>query len=222
MSPEIFNKAVKWVKEKGMGEIYLHGGEASLHPLIKDFALQAKDEGIKTYMFTNYLIPESINDLDGVVDNIMISYYNQKDLPKQKDFESQLMLTTLVFKERFATMADLDRFIDEKSQLEMKMRFVTLNPATEWAAKNETVDYLEELFDNTNDEDILLWRGKVAIYYRDCLMKFNNKQIFKRNRWNMAIDGEIRNDFQNNHFYQEKKSEMPLEYYRNLRAQQRQ
>ncbi|MDR1360945.1 MAG: radical SAM protein [Rickettsiales bacterium] len=214
MTADNFAKALGYGKEYGLEKIYLHGGEPTLHPALKDFALQARAEGFKTIMFTNYLRPDIFYSLDGLVDEMIISNYNQKNLPNQKDFESKLVLSTVVSKNRFANLAELDKYIYKKEKLGMQLRFITMKPSTKWAANNAAVDYLEEMFDRTADSDIYTFRGKAALFYRDCIIKFNNKRILQFHSWNVTPDGEFREKYPRDHFYQPEVGAKPLSDWR--------
>ena len=195
MTKEVFLKGLEWAKNNGKKGIVLNGGEPTLHPDLQEFALLAKNYGLGVYLFTNYSFPDVVKklDLSGALDKITISYYNQKELPKQKDFKTNIWLSTLVWRNRFKSLDDFDRYIDSKRNLGLTLFFQTLKDGTEWARENKTVDFLEKIFDKTDDKG--LYNKKEAILYKNCIIKFNNKEAIDYPRHNMTMYGEIRNNF---------------------------
>ena len=201
MTKEVFIQGLLWAKSKGIKGIVLNGGEPCLAPKILEFATLAKEMGFRVSLFTNYSrgdIVDTVKKLDsyGVIDKITVSYYGQKNLPRQDDFKTELWLSTIVHKEHFKTRDDFDRYIDAKKGLGATLFFQTVKPnGTEWAEEHKTVDFLEDIFAKTKPEDHFLWNKKRAIMYRDCIIKFNNKNAINYLRYCMTLEGEIRTNF---------------------------
>ena len=198
MTEETFDGALKLAKRKGYSRILLFGGEPSLHPKLIHFAKKAKQNGFQIIMFTNFSRPGIIKELDSVLDaldNIIISYHDAKiSLPKQIEFNSKLTLSTLIYKGRFKTKEDLDKFIDDKKDLGLHLDFRTLMPATQWAADNQFVDFLEELYHKTPIENRSVFNGCETITYRNCMIKFNNKVYNFIPIANIDMDGKFHKD----------------------------
>lgn len=72
-----FKKAVSFAKENGLENFFLHGGEPTLHPNIVEFAKYAKEQGLTVKMFTNGIQYDILKSLDGIVDEIKISYRSE-------------------------------------------------------------------------------------------------------------------------------------------------
>jgi organic radical activating enzyme len=203
MTKDIFKRGVKWATEHEKYGIKLNGGEPTLHPLINDFAIFAKEQGLGTYLFTNYSRPEIIKEMDkcGSLDRIIISNYDQPNLPRQDDFKTKLSLSTLLWNGRFENRAEFEKFIDEKRNQFDKVFFETLRPATQWARDNQFVDWLEEIFAEANKYDISFRPSvdgsnkKRKIDYRGCEIKFNTESRATYQRHNLTMDGEIHAGF---------------------------
>ncbi|MDR2572052.1 MAG: radical SAM protein [Oscillospiraceae bacterium] len=197
MTNEVFNQGLEWAKKHKKTGIIFNGGEPTLHPNLIDFIILAKKFNFCTYLFTNYSQPDVVKKIDAskALDRITISNYDQLDLPTQKHFQTKLTLCTIIWSGRFNTKADFDRFIDENKDNYDSLFFQTLRPSTQWAKNNQFVDWLEELFDVTSDENMFLHNKKRAIIYRGCKIKFNNKETSSIQRHNMNLDGEIHDNY---------------------------
>ena len=75
-----------------------------MHPQVVEIAKMIKEEGFYSKIFTNYDFPEVIEQLDGTIDIIRISYYGPIQLPNQKDFKSKITLKIMLTKENFPTL----------------------------------------------------------------------------------------------------------------------
>jgi organic radical activating enzyme len=197
MTDEVFTNGLKWAAAYNKTGIIFNGGEPTLHPHIVEFAGQVKKSKLSTFIFTNYSRPDVVKKLDesGKMDRITISNYDQPNMPNQKDFKTPLTLGTIIWNGRFKTKEDFDRFIDLHQGRFDKLFFQTLRPANQWAKDNQTVDWLEELFVKTNEENIFLHNKKQAIEYRGCEIKFNGKETSSFIRHNMNLDGEIHDNY---------------------------
>ncbi len=81
---------------------------------------------LKLILTTNYSKPDIIKQLDGIIDNFNISFYNQNILPKQKDFKSDITLNVLLHKKQLNTKDELDNFIDKYKEYG-QLKFSTLS-----------------------------------------------------------------------------------------------
>jgi organic radical activating enzyme len=197
MTKQIFTKGLQWAKDNGKEGIVLNGGEPTLHPNLLEFAMLAKDYGLTVTLFTNYSFPNVVKELDssGGLDNLVISFYDQKNLPLKSNFRANYFLSTLIWNNRFKSKNELDNYIDSMLDLGAIMFFQNLKTKTTWAKENNSVDFIEELYAESSVKERILWNQKRAFLYRGCIIKFNDVELFWKPRDNMSIDGEIRDDF---------------------------
>ena len=142
-----FKKAVNFAKENGLTNFFLHGGEPTLHPDIVKFAEYAKENGLTVKMFSNGLRYDVLKSLDGIVDEIKISYRSEgiSFRFKQDEWKSKLYLGILVIEDEFPTEQKLLSFIDfatMKTNTEVYVN--TMNPVNQGSYANQYVSYLEE------------------------------------------------------------------------------
>ena len=107
-------RALDFACDLKVKDIFLTGGEPTNHPLIVEIARMVKDRGFNLVMTTNYENPFVMKCLDGIVDSFNVSYYGQKELPSQKDFKSDITLSTIIWQDRFPTQKDLDDLPNSK------------------------------------------------------------------------------------------------------------
>ena len=129
--------ALDYAEKLKVKDIFLTGGEPTKHPDI-------------------------MKKLDGIVDSFNVSYYDQKELPKQEDYRSDITLSTIIWQDRFPTQKDLDDFID-KYESKYYLKFSTLNSANEWCEERKYVDYLNNL---PNVQNSLVFEFYPAQIYR--------------------------------------------------------
>ena len=122
---ENYLKILDKAKENNIKEVLLLGGEPLLHPDIVWMCKTSKEYGFKTLITTNYAKPEVLKECDKYLDSINISYYDQKELPDQKDYKADISLSALIYKGRFDNKKDLDAFID-KYKDKFHLRLATL------------------------------------------------------------------------------------------------
>jgi organic radical activating enzyme len=168
--------ALKQGKGAGIKKIFIGGGEPTLHPQILEIAELVEQMGFYQSITTNYTLPDIVKSLDGIVNTIGISYYDQKKLPHQSDYHSELILKVLLHTGRF-TREQFDAFITRYKD-QFQLDFSTPIPANDWARKNGRVDWLADL---QIEKTEILERGSLSQYYRGC--RIDRKDI---------IAGEIR------------------------------
>lgn len=180
--------ALKKAKEHNLTEILLVGGEPTLHPNIVAIAKLVKTNGFKCILTTNYTKPDVIKQLDGIVDCFNISFYNQKRLPMQNDFISDITITTLIHKKQLNTKVQLDNFID-KYQNHGHLKFSTLTACNDWSERMQKVDYLDSL----EGEKSVLFDEIEGLTYRGCIIKRSEKIINNNSfqSYKFHVDGEI-------------------------------
>jgi organic radical activating enzyme len=185
---ENVNKALTKANEQGLKEILIVGGEPTLHPNIIEIAKMVKEFGFKSILTTNYTTPWIIKQLDGIVDCFNISYYNQRILPIQNDFISDITITTLIHKKQLPTKKQLDAFID-KYQNYGHLKFSTLSICNEWTKQMQKVEYLDLL----DAEKLILFDEIEGLKYRDCIIKRYDKLINNNSyqSYKFHVDGEI-------------------------------
>lgn len=188
ISLENVRNALRFAREHQIKDILLIGGEPTLHPAVEIIAAMVKDAGFRTIMTTNYTEPETVKSLDGVVDCFNVSFYNQPSLPKQADFKSDLTLHALIHDRQLATREELDRFIEAHRE-NGHLKFSTLLPCNEWAAKHQRVQYLDDL----ECEWVVLFNELLGQLYRGSTIKRYDRIINKRahQSFKAHVDGQI-------------------------------
>lgn len=181
-------KAINYAKKHNIKEILIVGGEPTLHPKIIEISKIIKDFGLKTILTSNYSKPEIIKQLDGIIDCFNISYYNQKILPKQENFKSDITINVLLHKKQLSTKEELDKFIDKYKNYG-QLKFSTLSICNNWTEKNQKLEYLDQL----NGKRILLFNEIEGILYRDCVIKRFDRVISTNSKQSIKfhVDGEI-------------------------------
>lgn len=182
-------KALDYAETLKVKDIFLTGGEPTKHPDIVEIAKRVKKRNFNLVMTTNYENPDVMKQLDGIVDSFNVSYYDQKELPDQKDYKSDITLSTIIWQERFLTQKDLDDFID-KFEKKYYLKFSTLNSANNWCVKRKFVDYLDNL---PNAEYVRVFEFYPAQIYRGhVIMRADLPHIENNVRpWKMFPNGEI-------------------------------
>lgn len=192
ISAENVDRALAFAKRSSVKDILLIGGEPTLHPNVVEIAKKVKLSGFRLIMTTNYTKPEIVKQLDGIVDCFNISFYNQRTLPKQSDFVSDLTLHTLIHDKQLATKDKLDEFIDSH-RCNGHLKFSTLETCNDWAKKHQNVGYIDYLEGETvllfNEIEGLIYRGAVIKRY-DRLVNPSAVQSFKAH-----VDGVISNSW---------------------------
>lgn len=193
LSKENFDKAIDFSVEKGLTTIFLHGGEPTVHPDIVEFAKLAKSNGFLVKMFTNGINYNRIKELDGILDEITISYRDDSSLAfKQAEWETPLTLQILVTESEFPTLASLKRFVTHAKKTGMNVRVNTLNPVNQYAYDNQCVSYLEEMFLNLPDDKIICASNKVMFDAGGFRVRMSNKSLNPGHiKYSMSPDGEI-------------------------------
>lgn len=196
LSDENFDKALAFAEEKGLTTIFLHGGEPTIHPNIVTFAKKAKQAGFLVKMFTNGIAKNTIRKLDGILDEIIVSYRGEQSLYNQKEWKTPLSLQVLVEQSKFPTFESLITFIEEKQKTGMKIRVHTLNPVNQYSYDNQYVTYLEEWFMQLPDNQIFCASNKVMLNYNGVGIRLTNKSLNPAHiKYSMSPDGEIRTNF---------------------------
>lgn len=181
-------KALQFAKGKGLKEILIVGGEPTLHPNIIEIAKIVKQHGFKSILTSNYTTPLIIKQLDGIVDCFNISFYNQKRLPMQCCFVSDITITTLIHRQQLNSKLLLDEFIDKYKNYG-HLKFSTLSICNEWTKQMQQVNYLDEL----EAEKILLFDEIEGLVYRNCIIKRYDKLINNNSyqSFKFHVSGEI-------------------------------
>lgn len=178
LSDENFDKALNFAREKGLTTIFLHGGEPSVHPHVVEFAKKAKDAGFLVKMFTNGIAKNRIKQLDGIMDDITISYRGKSSLSYiQSEWKTHLTLQILVTETEFPTLESLQQLIAEAKKTGMFVRINTLNPVNQYAYDNQYVSYLEKVFLELPDDQILCASNKVMFRIDGIGIRMSNKSL---------------------------------------------
>ena len=182
-------RAIKFAKENVIRTVALTGGEPTLHPKVIEIAKMFHESGIEVGIYTNFDFPERVKRLDGIVDQIFASYYGQ-EMPHQKDFSiSCITICTLLYKDCFKTLDDLDNFIDKYKQ-QADLRF------TAPVCVNDYVEeHIADFLDSIPSELILLPDGSRIQSYRGFVIKRpdlgNAFYADETITWKMRPDGKI-------------------------------
>lgn len=190
-------KALEKAKELKLKDILIIGGEPTLHPNIVEIAHLIKSYGFRSIMTTNYTKPYIVKSLDGIVDCFNISFYNQPELPNQKDFESDITITALIHKKHLNTRMELDAFIT-KYKKHGHVKLSTLSICNDWTNLNQKVNYLDAL----NGEKFTIFGELEGLNYRGIIIKRNDKQIGINSyqSYKFHVDGEISQSWERNNF----------------------
>lgn len=185
-------KALNFAKDKNIKDILLVGGEPTLHPNIVEIAELVKAKGFRCILTTNYCRPDIVKKLDGIVDCFNISYYDQLELPKQKDYKSDLTLSVLLWKNRFSPK-EFERFIDEHKE-DMHLKFSTLTICNEWTRERQYVEWLDDL---PFECSTILFDEIVGQIYKGCIIKRYDKVINTNavQSYKCHVDGTISQDW---------------------------
>lgn len=210
LSTENFEKALLFAREKGLTTIFLHGGEPTVHPNLVEFAQKAKDSGFLVKMFTNGIAKKRIEKLDGILDELIISYRGDYSLTyKQADWKSPLTLQVLVTESEYPTLEDLISFLKEAQKTGMSVRVNTLNPVNQYSYNNQYVSYLEEMFLQLPDEQILCASNKAVIRIDGFGIRMSNKSLNPSHlKYSMTPYGEIQSNFERHFEEIEKNAKM--------------
>lgn len=193
ISLEDVEKGLDYAEMLQVQDIFLTGGEPTMHPDIIEIAKRVKKRNFNLVMTTNYENPEVMKQLDGIVDSFNVSYYNQEFLPNQKDFQSDITLSTIIWQERFPALEDFDKFID-KYEKEYYLKFSTLNSANDWCLERKTVDYLDSLPNALNVRTFEFYPAQ--IYRGHVIMRADLPHIENDVRpWKIFPNGEISNSW---------------------------
>ncbi|MCI8640391.1 MAG: radical SAM protein [Clostridia bacterium] len=189
-------KAIEFCKKEDIKTIALTGGEPTLHPNILEIAKMFRSNGFEVAIYTNYDFSEKVKKLDGIVNRIFFSYYGQ-EMPRQANFEnSQIIITTLLLKNYFKTIADLDDFIYKYRQMACLLFTVPVNVND--YCEEQTCEFLEEISKGSY-LPLILPDGTIMQLYNGCLIKRTDlpKAFIQLDTYSykMRLDGEI------SHFY---------------------
>ena len=144
-------------------------------------------------MFTNGINFNRVKELDGIVDDITISYRDSSSLRyKQSEWETRLTLQILVTETDFPTLASLKSFVASAKETGMNVRVNTLNPVNQYAYDNQCVSYLEKMFLNLPDEEIVCASNKVMFDAGGFRVRMSNKSLNPGHiKYSMNPNGEI-------------------------------
>lgn len=184
--------ACQVAKEHDLKEILIVGGEPTMHPKLFEICKLIKSYGFKLILTTNYTKPHVIDGLDGIVDSFNISFYNQKKLPMQKDFKSDITITALIHKQHLSNRYELHDFI-YKYKKHGHLKFSTLTVVNEWSRKMQSVPYLDTL----GAKKIKLFDEIEGLKYMGCIIKRYDKVINDNAHQSLKfhVDGEISNSW---------------------------
>lgn len=200
LSFENFKKAVEFAKNHGLYNFFLHGGEPTLHPNIVSFAQYAKNAGLTVKMFSNGMNYNVLKELDGIVDEIKISYRGELSLRFiQSEWETKLYLGILATETDFPTEEDLLSFVHHAHDLTgMEVYVNTMNPVNQGSYDNQMVSYLEERFLTLPESEIFSSYHKAGFYLPDgTRVRMGNKSMKPNHpKYSMSPDGEIHDHFE--------------------------
>lgn len=191
ITKENYIKILDKAKENNIKEVCILGGEPLLHPDIVWLCKKSKEYGFNTVMTTNYANPEVLKQCDKYLDSINISYYNQKELPDQKDYTADISLSALMYKGRLDNKKDLDEFID-KYKDKFHLRLATLEPTPRFP--KELCDISEFLNTLDYDEKISLFGQIEADIYRGVTIKRHDISLSKFEQ-PFSFNGHVNGDY---------------------------
>lgn len=188
---ENYLKILKQAKENNIQEVCILGGEPLLHPDIVWLCKTSKEYGFRTVMTTNYARPEKLKECDPYLDSINISFYDQKELPDQKDYKADISLSALIYKGRLDNKKDLDDFIDQYKD-KFHLRLATLEPTPRFP--KELCDVSEFLNTLDYDEKISLFGQIEADIYRGVTIKRHDISLPKFEQ-PFSFNGHVNGDY---------------------------
>ena len=196
-----FKEGVDFAKKNGLTNFFLHGGEPTLHPDIVKFAEYAKESGLTVKMFSNGLRYNVLKSLDGIVDEIKISYRSEAVSLrfKQDEWKTKLYLGILVTEDEFPTEQKLLSFIDfARKKTNMEVYVNTMNPVNQGSYANQYVSYLEEKFLSIPIDDIFSTYHKAGFYLSDgTRVRMGNKSMNPGHpKYSMDPEGKIHDHFE--------------------------
>ena len=159
-------RAINFAKAHNIKDVLLVGGEPTLHPQVIEIAKMIKGAGLKTILTTNYSKPDVVKALDKYVDSFNISYYNQAELPNQRDFTADLTLSVLLFKGGIDSKEKLDKFI-EKYRDKYHLKFSTLDVCNDWTRAHQNSDWLDDI----GAKKVVLFNEIEGLFYKDTIIK---------------------------------------------------
>lgn len=195
-----FDKALEYAREHDLPNLFLHGGEPSVHHSIVSFAQKAKDAGFTVQMFTNGIDFETLKKLDGIMDEIKVSYRGDYSLRfHQEEWSTHLALEILATESMFPSLESLLNFVQyARDTTGMKVYVNTLNPVNQNAYDNQYVSYLEDLFLEIPDDEIFCTSNKATFKLPDGTnARLGNKNLNPGHvKYSMSPDGKIRDRFE--------------------------
>jgi hypothetical protein len=199
ISEENFVKAVTFANDNGLKNFFLHGGEPTLHPDIVRYAHIAKEAELTVKMFTNGKKFNTLRCLDGIVDEIKISYRGPESLVfYQEDWTTKLALEVLVTEESFPTLQSLLDFLAfARKTTGMTVYANTMNPINQDSYNHQFVSYLEQMFLELPLEKIFCTSNKATFLLPDgTRARLGNKSLNPgHEKYSMNPNGTIQNHF---------------------------
>lgn len=201
MEDGVYREALEFAEANGIRRIQFNGGEPTLHPGLLVYVKAAKARGFGTEIVTNYDLPDVVASLDGVVDEIFISYYGQRFLPYQRDFDSKLTLRIALTRSTFPTLDSLVDFLRSNGGRFSDFKITTLIENNDFS-RAEQVDYLERL-----QEASPMYEAENGKRYHD-FMGYRIKRLDLENRrldvgktsFKVHVDGVISRYSEEDHY----------------------
>lgn len=199
LTEEDFVKALTFAQTHDLPNFFLHGGEPTVHPRIVDFARMVKEQGLTLKMFTNGIKFDKIRELDGLLDELKVSYRGDYSLRfYQPEWKTHIVLEVLATEGMFPTLDSLLEFIEYARKKTGATVFVnTLNPVNQYSYDRQYVPYLEELFLATPEDEIYCWSNKATFMLPDGTnVRLGNKNLNPGHaKYSMSPDGTIHDRF---------------------------
>jgi len=188
MSLATVEAALAFGRAHAIKDILLIGGEPTLHPEVSTVVELVNEAGFRSIMTTNYMRPDIVRSLDGLVNCFNVSYYAQPKLPRQADFKSDITLHALIHDRQLASKEALDAFIDSHQE-SGHLKFSTLVPCNDWAAEHQRVEYLDTL----DCEWVVLFNELLGQVYRGAVIKRYDRIINRsaHQSFKAHVDGQI-------------------------------
>ena len=180
MGKNEFVTGMKIAKQLDFQTLYLHGGEATVHEDVVEYAKLAKEEGFKVNMFTNGIRQDVLEQLDGIVDEIRFSYEPGLEfmLKDQAKWKSRIKLYIMATTEQYPTEVELMNVVDKALALGMGVKVRTLNPVNPYAYKHQFVPYLHSRLLEMPKKDIICDGNKAAYRMENgVIVRLGNMQL---------------------------------------------
>ncbi len=199
MTEEAFVNAMDIASALDFTQLYLHGGEPTVHPNVVKLAELAKERGFNVRIFSNGIRMDILKKLDGIVDEIRFSYEPGLEfmLMPQSQWKSRIKLYTIATLESYPTEDRLMSVVNAALNLGMGVKVRTLSPSNPYAYLHQFVPYLHNKLFEISEKDIICDGNKAAYRMKNgVIVRLGNMQLNPGHlKFNVDPDGILHSRF---------------------------